>query len=189
MSRPHVAAVIEDSWNRRVSRALRARGWGTTVIPYTGYATPATMRVLARVLMTRHPGRPTRLSASSPSLRRPSRLLSREGEVRGWRSFVSTPPAAEEPVTVVLGERRIVTRSDRSGLVDVTVRGHGMAPGWHTVRIESPSAHPTEVPVRVIGTTQRFGVVSDLDDTVISTSLPRPLIAAWNTFVRIRCSA
>ena len=30
----------------------------------------------------------------------------------------------------------------------------------------------------------RFGLVSDIDDTVISTSLPRPLIAAWNTFVR-----
>jgi len=27
-------------------------------------------------------------------------------------------------------------------------------------------------------------VVSDIDDTVLSTSLPRPVIAAWNTFVR-----
>ena len=29
----------------------------------------------------------------------------------------------------------------------------------------------------------RLGLVSDIDDTVMVTSLPRPLIAAWNSFV------
>ncbi len=29
----------------------------------------------------------------------------------------------------------------------------------------------------------RFGVVSDVDDTVMVTALPRPLLAAWNSFV------
>jgi phosphatidate phosphatase APP1 len=29
-----------------------------------------------------------------------------------------------------------------------------------------------------------MGLVSDIDDTVISTSLPRMMIAAWNTFVK-----
>ena len=29
----------------------------------------------------------------------------------------------------------------------------------------------------------RFGVVSDIDDTVMVTALPRPLLAAWHTFV------
>jgi phosphatidate phosphatase APP1 len=38
--------------------------------------------------------------------------------------------------------------------------------------------------VRVVGDDEAFGIISDIDDTVISTSLPRPLIAAWNTFVR-----
>ena len=28
-----------------------------------------------------------------------------------------------------------------------------------------------------------LGIVSDIDDTVMVTSLPRPLVAAWNTFV------
>ena len=28
-----------------------------------------------------------------------------------------------------------------------------------------------------------FGIVSDVDDTVMVTTLPRPLLAAWNTFV------
>ena len=29
----------------------------------------------------------------------------------------------------------------------------------------------------------RFGILSDIDDTVMVTALPRPLLAAWNTFV------
>jgi phosphatidate phosphatase APP1 len=36
----------------------------------------------------------------------------------------------------------------------------------------------------LVGAEQRLGLISDIDDTVISTSLPRPLIAAWNTFVK-----
>ena len=38
--------------------------------------------------------------------------------------------------------------------------------------------------MQVIGGDETFGIISDIDDTVISTSLPRPFIAAWNTFVR-----
>jgi phosphatidate phosphatase APP1 len=29
----------------------------------------------------------------------------------------------------------------------------------------------------------RFGLLSDIDDTVMVTSLPRPMLAAWNSFV------
>ena len=36
----------------------------------------------------------------------------------------------------------------------------------------------------VVGADETFGLISDIDDTVISTSLPRPMIAAWNTFVK-----
>jgi phosphatidate phosphatase APP1 len=37
--------------------------------------------------------------------------------------------------------------------------------------------------VRVLDPDVRFAVVSDIDDTVMVTALPRPLLAAWNTFV------
>jgi len=35
----------------------------------------------------------------------------------------------------------------------------------------------------VIGPETTFGIISDVDDTVLVTSLPRPMLAAWNTFV------
>src|SRR5699024_12670084 len=37
--------------------------------------------------------------------------------------------------------------------------------------------------VRIIGDDSTFGIISDIDDTVMVTSLPRPFLAAWNTFV------
>ena len=46
------------------------------------------------------------------------------------------------PVTVRIDERLITTRTDRGGLVDLTVRGHGLAPGWHHVYLGSPDAEP-----------------------------------------------
>jgi phosphatidate phosphatase APP1 len=40
-----------------------------------------------------------------------------------------------------------------------------------------------EAPVLVVDPSARIGVVSDVDDTVMVTLLPRALLAAWNTFV------
>ena len=37
MARPHLAALMEDAWNRRKSDGLRERGWGTKIVPHTGY--------------------------------------------------------------------------------------------------------------------------------------------------------
>jgi phosphatidate phosphatase APP1 len=37
--------------------------------------------------------------------------------------------------------------------------------------------------VFVVGPETTFGLVSDIDDTVMVTALPRPMLAAWHTFV------
>ena len=76
------------------------------------------------------------------------------------------------------------TRSDRSGYIDVSIKGHNLPPGWHEAVIASPEAVSVEAAVNIVSPEATFGIISDIDDTVISTSLPRPLIAAWNTFVR-----
>ena len=76
------------------------------------------------------------------------------------------------------------TRSDRSGYIDVRIRDHGLEPGWHDVTIDAEGAEPVRGRCMVVGTDVTFGLVSDIDDTVISPSLPRPMIAAWNTFVK-----
>ncbi len=177
MARPHAAAIVEDALNRRVAGSLRDRGWGTRIVPHPGYGTTGFVRVLGRVLMSRQQG--------SGGAEKPvsARLRTAEEVQRGWRAFV-TAPAVDVPVSVVVNDRTITTTTDRAGLVDVTVRGHGFGHGWHSVTLTSPDADPVEARVLVAGTTQRLGIVSDIDDTVLSTSLPRPMVAAWNTFVR-----
>ncbi len=177
MARPHAAAIVEDALNRRVADSLRERGWGTRIVPHLGYGTSGFVRVLGRVLMSK--GGP----GFDPDEPNPSGLLPAEDVQRGWRAFV-TAPAVDVLVSVHVNDRRITTRTDRAGLVDLTVRGHGLGTGWHTVTLASPDAQPAEAPVLVAGTTQRFGIISDIDDTVLSTSLPKPMLAAWNTFVR-----
>ena len=178
MARPHAAALFEDAYNRRKAQLLERRGWLTRVVPLTGYGSTSRLRVFGRVIMTR--GRPED-EPDAPTYE--ARLRAVELETRGWRAFMATP-ATDEPVTVRVNDRLITTRTDRGGYIDLTVRGHGLTPGWHRVFLSSPRAEPIDVPVLVIGSQQTHGVISDIDDTVLSTSLPRPMIAAWNTFVR-----
>ena len=178
MPRPHAAAIIEDAYHARLSDGLRQRGWRTRIVPHTGYGSVASIRVLGRLLMSR--GQDPHSTQRSYN----SHLRSIELDTRGWRAFVATP-AVDAPVTVTLGNRVVESRTDRGGLIDVTIRGHGLGPGWHDVLVESPQAQPVRARVLVVGTTQPVGIISDIDDTVLSTSLPRPLIAAWNTFVKV----
>lgn len=178
MARPHAAALLEDAYNSKKASLLNRRGWTTRIVPSTGYGSATQIRVFARVQMTRglpqdEPEEPTYAA----------RLRAVELETRGWRAFFATP-VPDEPVTVRVNERLVTTRTDRGGYLDLTVRGHGLAPGWHHVYLDSPRAEPIDVPVLVVGSQVTHGIISDIDDTVLSTSLPRPLIAAWNTFVR-----
>ncbi|MDF2145002.1 App1 family protein [Knoellia sp. p5-6-4] len=179
MARPHAAAIVEDAWHRQVNALLRGRGWKNRVVSHTGYGSEDFVRVLGRVLLTRrpeeHPGADAEASVSE--------LRAAEEEQRGWRAFI-TAPSMNVPVTITVGRRTVRARSDRSGYIDVTVKDHGLDPGWHEVEIEAHDAESVRAAVCVVSPEATFGIISDIDDTVISTSLPRPLIAAWNTFVR-----
>jgi phosphatidate phosphatase APP1 len=162
----HRAARVEDAVHEVVERWLRRRGWPVAVIPYTGYGAPGWVRVMGR-LMVRRPDAPRRG-------RKPRSL-------RGWRSFV-TVSAKEARFVVEVGGRRHEGRADRGGVIDLVVEAD-LEPGWRTVRLSSEDCEPVEAPVRIVDPAARLGIVSDIDDTVMVTALPRPMLAAWNTFV------
>lgn len=179
MSRPHRAALIEDAFNLRLASRLTDRGWRHKIIPATGYGSAGFVRVLARVIFTSTPED----TASADVEATTEELRHADDETRGWRAFIAAP-AVDALVTVRFGDREVTTRTDRAGLVDLTIRGHGMAPGWRNVTLSSPAAHDVEAAVHIVASTQRFGIISDIDDTILTTNLPRPLTAFWNTFVR-----
>jgi phosphatidate phosphatase APP1 len=179
MARPHRASIVEDAWHRQVDSALRRRGWQTRIVAHTGYGSQDFARVLGRVLLTRRAEPSERADAGASN----AELRSAEDERRGWRAFI-TAPAMNVPVTISVGAKTVHTRSDRSGYIDTKVKGHGLEPGWHELTISAVDAEDVVATVMIVGDDQTFGLISDIDDTVISTSLPRPMIAAWNTFVK-----
>ncbi|HOY82371.1 MAG TPA: DUF2183 domain-containing protein [Rhodoglobus sp.] len=161
----HRAARIEDAFHRWRERRGRRRGLTTTIIPYAGYGAPGWARVLCRVVLTRGGDAPKQRAA----------------KVRGWRSFFSIPVDDVE-VTISIGsvERRV--RPERGGIVDVRIPVD-LRTGWRKVRLRTDDTEPVTTKVFIVDPDAPFGIVSDVDDTVMVTALPRPFLAAWNTFV------
>lgn len=182
VARPHIAAVIEDAVSVRVERVLRRRGREERVIGYTGYGTPEHARLLARVVLRRPAadGDPQALADAEAT---EAELDEAQQTRRGWRSFV-TASVMDSPVQIDLGSTSVTAISDRGGYIDTVVRGHELAPGWHQGTITTVNGSSVQTAVQIVDPDVTFGVVSDIDDTVMVTHLPRMLIAAWNTFVR-----
>ena len=178
MARLHAAARIEARFNSALARALRRNGWRGRALAHTGYGSVDFVRVMGRVVLSHREVEEGRertdigdlLTAPLPQ------------SVRGWRAFITAQDIGVEVVVEVNGVRH-TTYTDRNGYVDLVITGHGLAPGWHSVTIAPAGGAPAVAPVNIVSPQVRFGIVSDIDDTVITTSLPRPLIAAWNTFV------
>jgi phosphatidate phosphatase APP1 len=155
--------------NAMVSRVLRRRGWVPRVLPLTGYGGTDWVRVLARVLLA-PPGTPREAL----------------GDLRGWRHFL-TPSASGVEVAVRLGDTTHVVTTDYDGYVDVRLPS-ALPPGWQSAELTVGDRRPVGAPVRVVGPGTRLGLLSDIDDTVIVTMLPRPLLAFRNAFL-VRGSA
>lgn len=179
MAATHFSARLEDSLHRRLVPFLRKRGWRPRTISYTGYGNSTFVRVLGRVVM----GRRVEAEAEVDRATTMEELARAVFNQRGWRSYI-TAPVGYIAVRIRIGGREYRTRTDRSGYIDLVVRGHGLAAGWHEVEVLTTAALPTTARVMIVDGGARLGVVSDIDDTVMVTSIPRPLIAAWHTFVR-----
>ena len=169
-SRTFIAARVEDGFNRLLNRALIRRGWQESILAFTGYGNGEQLRLLARVVL-RPPQSDALVQAAAAMLER-----------RGWHNFMNAARVGAR-VTVVVGDARVEVEADRGGYVDVRVRNPGLAPGWHDVRLEGAGGAVAEAPVQVVADDVTFGIVSDIDDTILSTWLPRALLAAWNSFV------
>ncbi len=55
--------------------------------------------------------------------------------------------------------------------------------GWSDVVLSAEGADDIRAPIAVVDPSAITGLVSDVDDTVMVTTLPRAVLAAWNTFV------
>lgn len=168
----HRAARIEDWIHDVRERSARRRGHVPTIVPYTGYGSTEWARVFCRVLLSRPPRKESKPSRSA---RR------RAAGIRGWRSFTSVP-VGDVTVEIEIAGQRVEVFADRGGVVDTHVPVK-LAPGWNEAKLRTNGAATVEAPIWIVGDDVDFGIISDVDDTVMVTALPRPFVAAWNTFV------
>lgn len=172
-SRPRLAARLEDRLHAHRARRAISRGKSASVIPYIGYGGADWIRVLGRVLYLK------------PATREHTRFrpdVAAVSRVRGWRTFTSVAVPYQPVRVAVDGEPVTDVIADRGGVIDAIVPV-SLSPGWHTITLQAGDSEPADAPVHVIDPAARLGVISDVDDTILITALPRPLLAAWNTFV------
>jgi phosphatidate phosphatase APP1 len=171
-TRPFFAARVEEFIDRRIEAVLRAIGWQERVICYTSYGSSSSIRVLGRVILVPKRAQTSLGKATEELIRR-----------RGFRNFFSTA-CVRASFTIKVGEREVTGTTDRGGYIDQRIRDHQLPAGWQQIQVRSTSSEPAFAEVQVVGEGVRFGVISDIDDTIITTFLPRPMIAAWNSFIR-----
>ena len=171
--RPHWAARAEDVKNRLVGSTLRRLRWDLRLQPFHGYGSETQARVLAKVLYAS-----PRTSADFHD--QPVHDM-RTVAVRGWRNFTSQV-APHRTVHIRLGGEEFTVRADRSGIVDATLEV-SLSPGVHQAVLWTVPGNEVTADVTIVPPEARVGMVSDIDDTVMVTWLPRPLLAFWNAFV------
>jgi phosphatidate phosphatase APP1 len=167
-----VAHKVSDTANSVRIRLARRWNFVPQTVAYQGYGSTSWVRVLGRVVLTTKP---------KPGSRAEHAAKNGNQNVRGWRAFTSVPLQFTEVQIVIEGVTTRV-RADRGGLVD-TVVNVSLSPGWHTATLRAEGTETVKANILVIGPDTKFGIVSDIDDTVMVTALPRPFLALWNTFV------
>jgi phosphatidate phosphatase APP1 len=162
----HRASRVEDQIQALRSALARKLGHCEQIMPFTGYGTTTWVRVFCRVLLIR--------------ARRTKRGKLRK--IRGWRSFLGIP-VAHTAVTVSINGTTVTLQTDRGGVIDAVIPVN-LEPGWHTVSFHSATSEAQTARIAVVAPKTTLGVICDIDDTVMVTALPRPFLAAWNSFVR-----
>ena len=171
--RPHWAARIEDVKNAVVGDTLRRLHWDLRLQPFHGFGLGSRVRVLAKVLYA-SPGTPADFHDQ------PVHDM-RTMAVRGWRNFAGQV-APHRTVHVLLGEKQFTVRADRSGIVDAQL-DVSLPPGHHEAVLWTAPGNEVTADITIVPDEAEVGLVSDIDDTVMVTWLPRPLLAFWNAFV------
>ena len=158
------------SFQKRRRQRARQRGDTPRILSFTGFGSRRWVQVFSRVLL------------SKPEWNEAEYItqILRDG-VRGWQNFVS-PPIAYALVEIEVNGERHRVRADRNGVVDARVATE-LAPGWATVTLHVEGAESSSQDVLIIDDTATNAIICDVDDTVWVTALPRPLTAAWNSFL------
>jgi phosphatidate phosphatase APP1 len=145
----------------RLRELVARRSDPIVILPYLGYGTPEKLSLCGRVLEDEGFG-PTADSQ------------------RRWRNlvdFLKRMESDEVPgvrLRATLGGSAVETLSDSQGYFHVELDVPSLQPGWHEIALDLPDLSVTGTGrVLVPATDAEFGVISDLDDTVVQSDVTR----------------
>lgn len=194
-----------------IAHGLDHLGFNVGVVGFGGHGTPTTARILGRVVMERTADQRSWLSGKrgwrqffdAQVPRQPvivtvgaTRKLTRAD--RGGYIDLTVDGHGLEPgwhtawIQVLhAGDIRRLEEDDSGflGHTHLDRREVSLAHSWDTVPLGSDrigrirAGRPVPVALRIVGPKETFGVVSDIDDTVMVSMVPRLMVAAKHTIV------
>ena len=164
----------DTRWTKRGDRTPK----NFRIVPHVGHAGAARTVVRGRVLDNAEPAAAVRGEGVAAALRRTlARFLTRE--------------LAGVPLRIRVGDATVELETDAEGYLDVRLDSGlpATAGPWAEAVVELsgpyrgvPGPHRTTVPIRVPGPRVTFGVISDIDDTIVHTGAQRALAMTLRTF-------
>lgn len=173
-----LARKAEEKINNYNLRRTKAAGWVPEIRPYRGYGTTRRLHVIGRVLM-KDPNFDEELTVNAKG--QVSKV--RHEAERGWRQFM-TIQVGDFPIKVIIGDAEFDAFTNSNGYFDISIDDHGLDAGWQEVQIEAEGAEPVTEEVLITSEDVTVGIVSDIDDTIMVTNLPRAMHAAYNSWVK-----
>lgn len=141
------------------------------IVIYTGYGTPQHAVVEGRVIKRRVRGEPGGTDSRWLNLSRTVRQLSNRER-------------KHSPLVVTLNRRETATVTDSEGYFKVVVDADwALSPGWHSVGAHNAHTSATG-DLLIVPEENRYGVISDLDDTLLITDVTRKVRMLRHTFFR-----
>lgn len=157
------AYLIGDLIHNWRSKRARSRGAEPIIVPSVGYGSTEWVRVIGRALYKTDPFEEmVQQDAPAESL-------------RGWRSFTSVA-VSNAAVTVTLAGQTFEVIADEGGVIDARI-DVSLEPGIHDMTMEMSGSPVAITSVYIVSPDQKYGVITDVDDTVMITALPRPMVA------------
>lgn len=182
MSEPFDLRAIAAGLERRFDRWRLRRREGfppryLRIVPYVGHGHDRTAMVRGRVLDNPAPPEATEGERGIDAFRRTLRRF-------------NTVELPDVPLSISLGVGKETTVSDAEGYFVIRLElAAQMNPGWHSGVISLDgdyrgltARHETEVQALFTGPNADFGVISDVDDTILDTGAQRAWTVLKNTF-------
>lgn len=166
MALSDIARKVEKTINRVGVKRSTSKGWKPQFTGYAGYGTTEHVHVLGRVLM-----------------QDPDSENTDNWAQRGYKQFF-TIQVGGHPVTAQAGKQTISGTTNANGYFDLLIYDHGLEPGWQEVTISSEGMETITTDVLIVDLATKTGIISDIDDTIMVTWLPRAMTAAWNSWVK-----